>query len=153
MKLDKAYVEMQNGCINVYLDRGWPPEMPPIVRACTCHYRRVRELFEFFREYGVVQGVGVVEIPASCIHAAAALAVMLYVAADLDKIFDKSVVHELCDDTPDTIKALIADAVRWSKRGDGAIASRYYRKLAAALKEIVEVWLDSKKSTNLDEYA
>jgi hypothetical protein len=149
MKLDKAYVEMQNGCINVYLDRGWPPEMPPIVRACR---RRVRELFEFFREYGVVQGVGAVEIPASCIHAAAALAVMLY-AADFDKSFDKSVAHELCGDAPDTIKALIADAVRWSERRDAATASRYCRKPAAALKEIAEVWLDSKKSTTLDEYA
>jgi hypothetical protein len=146
MKLDKAYVEMQNGCINVYLDRGWPPEMPPIVRAC---HRRVGELFEFFREYGLGQAeVGVVEIPTSCIHAAAALAVMLYIAD-----FDKRVAHELCEDVPDSIRTLIADAARWSRTccGEPAVDPRYYRKLAAALKELVEVWHESRRKS-LEEH-
>jgi hypothetical protein len=148
MKLDRAYVELRRGCLYVYLDRGWPPEMPPIVKAC---HRRVNELFEFFREYGLGQvGVGVVEMPVSCVHAAAALAVMLY-AAD----FDKRVAYELCEDTPNVVKTLIADAARWSRTccGEPAVDPQYYRKLAAALKELVEAWQDSKKSPTLDEYA
>ena len=138
MRLDKAYAELRRGCLYVYIDRGWPPEMPPIVKAC---HRRVGELFEFFREYGLGQaGVGVVEIPASCIHAATALALMLYVAD-----FDRRVAHELCEDAPKTIKALIADAVRWTRRGEAAVDPRYYMKLATALKEIIETWQESKK--------
>ncbi len=145
MTLDKAYVELRGGCLYVYLDKEWPPTMPPIVK--TCH-RRVNELFEFFREYGIGQmEVGAVQIPTSCVHAAAALAVMLY-AAD----FDKNTAYELCEDAPDTVKALIADAARWSRpRGGPVIDPQYYGKLAAALRELVEVWRDSKKSV-LDAY-
>ena len=148
MKLNKAYVELKGGCIYVYLDSSWPPEMPPIVRAC---HRRVNELFEFFREYGIGHvGVGVVEIPASCVHAAAALVLMLYVAD-----FDRRVAYELCEDAPDTVKTLIADAARWSRTccGKPIVDPQYYRKLAVALKELVEAWQESKKSPALDEYA
>jgi hypothetical protein len=142
MRLNRAYVELKGGCLYVYLDNKWPPEMPPIVRAC---HRRAPQLFGFFREYGVGHaGVGVVEVPASCVHAAAALAVMLY-AAD----FDKRIAYELCEDAPETVKALVADAARWSRTccGAPAIDPRYYRKLALAIKEIVEAWRESKAPT------
>jgi len=138
MKLDKAYVEVRRGCLYVYLDNRWPPSMPPIVKAC---HRRVNQLFEFFARYGLGQvGVGVVEMPASCAAAAAALAVMLYVAE-----FNEAVAHDLCLDAPDAVKSLIVDAVRWSRPEEGpAIDTRYYMKLAAALKEIVEVWREAR---------
>jgi preprotein translocase subunit Sec61beta len=80
------------------------------------------------------------EIPMSCVAAAAALAVMLYVAD-----FDKSVARELCEDTPETVRALIADAARWSALRGVAIDPRYYMKLAVALKAVVEVWQESKR--------
>jgi hypothetical protein len=145
MKIDKAFVELKGGCLYVYADSGWPPQLPPIVKAC---HKRVRELFDFFREHGIgyVQ-VGAVEIPMSCIHVAVALAIMLYVAE-----FDKEVAYELCRDAPDAIKALVADAVRWSMPRSGpAIEPKYYPKLAAAFKEIVDVWKESKNVT-LDDY-
>jgi len=138
VRLDKAYVELRGGCFYVYLDSKWPPEMPPIVKAC---HGRVGQLFEFFREYGIgAVGVGVEEIPASCAAAAAALAVMLYVAD-----FDKSVARELCEDAPDAIRALVADAARWSRTKSPLIDPKYYRKLAEALKAVVEVWQETKR--------
>ena len=145
MKLDKAYVELRGGCLYVYLDNKWPPEMPPIVKAC---HGRVQPLFEFFREYGIgAVGVGVEEIPASCAAAAAALAVMLY-AAD----FDKGIARELCEDAPGAIRTLVADAARWSGTKNPLIDPRYYRKLAEALKAVAEAWQESKKSPMLDDY-
>jgi hypothetical protein len=145
MKLNRAFVELRGGCLYVYLDSKWPPEMPPIVKAC---HGRIQPLFEFFREYGIgAVGVGVEEIPMSCAAAAAALAVMLYVAD-----FDKSVARELCEDTPGTIRTLVADAARWSRLKEPLIDPRYYRKLAEALKAVVEAWQESKKSPTLDSY-
>ncbi len=141
MRLDKAYIELRHGCLYVYLDKEWPPTMPPIVQVC---HTRALQLFEFFREYGIGQvEVGAVQIPVSCIHAAAALAIMLNIVE-----FDRNIAHELCEDVPDSVIALIADAVRWTRaRGkDPAIDPRYYVKLATALKEIVEVWREAKKS-------
>jgi hypothetical protein len=138
MNLDKeAYVEMGGGYLYVYLDRGWPPSMPSIVRAC---HRRVQQLFDFFREHGLGRPAdGVVEIPASCVAAATALAITLY-ASDLNR----DLAYWLCVDPPDTVRALVADAVRWSRANEGpTIEPRYYQKLAA-LKEIVELWWESR---------
>jgi hypothetical protein len=146
MKLGRAYVELKGGCIYIYLDNKWPPEMPPIVKAC---HGRARELFDFFREHGNGHvEVGAVEIPASCVHAAVALAVMLYVAE-----FNKNTAYELCEESPEAVKALIADAARWSRSKSGPLINpRYYRKLAVALKEVVEAWRESKALT-LEDYA
>jgi hypothetical protein len=137
VKLDKAYVELRGGCIYVYLDSGWPPKMPPIVRAC---HRRAGQLFEFFARHGLGHvGAGVVEVPAEWAPCAAALAIMHYVAE-----FNETIAYDLCTDTPDAVRALIVDAVRWSRPEEGpAVAPRYYMKLAAAVKEIVEVWRES----------
>jgi hypothetical protein len=134
MRLDKAYVELRGGCIYVYLDNGWPPRMPPVVKAC---HRRVYRLFEFFMRRGAGSvGVGVVEVPVDWAPGAAALALMLYVAE-----FDEDVAYDLCTNTPDVVRTLIADAVRWSRSREGpAVAPRYNVKLAAALKEVVDVW-------------
>jgi hypothetical protein len=143
---DKAYVALKGGCLYVYLDGRWPPELPPVVRVC---HRRVSQLFGFFMEYGAKHmEAGVVELPKQCVYAAAALALITY-AADLDK----RSAYELCDETPEAVKALIADAVRWSAHEDGpAIDPKYYRKLAVALREIVEAWQESKKAPTLDSY-
>jgi len=138
IKLNRAYVELRGGCLYIYLDNKWPPEMPPIAKAC---HHRVGQLFEFFREHGLgAVGVGAEEIPVSCIHAAAALALMLYVAD-----FDKRTAYELCEDAPEAVKTLIADAARWSRTREPVVDPKYYMKLAAALKAVVDVWQESKR--------
>jgi len=133
-----AVVVLEGRCILVYLSERWPPDLPPVVKACPPG-QRAADLFRVLAKYGrPIEGAQALALPTWLLHALAALAMTLYV-----RDVDPDLVDKLFEETPASIVTLVNEFAKKSRNKTGpVIAPKYYIRLGKIILLITETYFD-----------
>jgi len=122
----------------VYLSERWPPDLPPVVKACPPG-QRAADLFRVLAKYGrPIEGAQALALPTWLLHALAALAMTLYV-----RDADPDLVDKLFEETPASIVTLVNEFAKKSRNKTGpVITPKYYTRLGKIILLITEAYFD-----------
>jgi hypothetical protein len=149
MEMRSAAVVLEGRCISVYIFDRWPPDLPPLVKACPPG-QRAANLFKILAKYGrPIEGAQALALPTWLLHALAALAMALYV-----RDADRALVDRLIQETPATIVAMVNEFAKRSRNKTGpAIAPGYYAQLGRIVLLVVDAYFEQQSSLDLTRWA